>query len=1808
MKIKHIIFIIASTWLFFTSMTSASQSPTAIVYDNLNRLIQVIHADGSITAYQYDAVGNRTRKIITTEVTLPVVETAAAAEITSNSAIVGGNVISSGGATVNERGVYWGASPNPETTGTKLQVGSGIGSFSTLLSGLAHETTYYVKAYATNSEGTAFGQERQFTTLPEILPITYFLQLMVSPSNAGIATGEGYYEEGGQIPLNAIPNDGYEFVNWTDEDGIVISAAANFVYTMPADDVTLTANFVEAGTGYAQLTITVICDLTEIPIEGAFVDLFGFEYGFWGETDQNGQVILPDVPPGQYDLNVFKDGYDWYWLDFEMGDEDMEIIARLDPYYFALSLAAIPPEGGTVEGSGEYFIGEEVYISAYEAENWIFGRWIGDTIFLQDDIEQPLNMITMPGHVLSLQARFYSTIYPTVEISLVNNSQPGQTIIDAIVFHDPGVDNSERGFVWSTFENPDLEYNEGSNVDQETGMGAFFIELSGLLQNTRYYVRAYATNSAGTSYSDQYSFHFWDYNDIVTDIDGNVYQTVIIGEQEWMSENLRVTRDAYGNNITRYCYDNNPTNCSHYGGLYTWHTIMNGESSSINNPSGVQGICPDGWHLPSDAEWTQLVDYIVEQGHPNEWGIVTGAGNALKSCRQISSPLGSECNSSEHPRWDSYEENHGFNEFGFSAFPGGHRRSNGNFYVLGNTGAWWSATETSAQAADCRTLSYSDGIVDNTYSYRVKVSGFSVRCVKDETTTVIIPNITTTSIFDITSSSATSGGNVTDDGGAAVTARGVCWSTSPNPTIDDNFTMDGNGTGEFTSYIAGLTPATTYYVRAYATNSAGTGYGEELSFTTDEAGAFSCGDLLLDPRDGNTYTTVLIGEQCWMAENLAYLPEVNSPNQGSVTEPRYYVHGYSGNSVAEAKATTSYQIFGALYNWTASLQVCPTDWHLPFADEWMQLIGYIEAQGFPNIDLPNSAGNALKSCRQVNSPLGADCSTLEHPRWNENNTHYGFDEFGFSAFPGSNRSSSGLFGSFGLVGQWWSATAGPNISARRFYLISSGGRLNYDNVPRETGFSIRCLRDESAQVNLPSVTTFSILNLTESTATSGGNVTDDGGAAVTARGVCWSTSQNPTIDDNITMDGSGTGEFTSYITGLTPATTYYVRAYATNSVGTGYGEELSFTTLNEVLLPTLITQNAIDISENSAVSGGSVFDDGGAEVTARGVVWSTSGEPSLEINEGLTQDGAGMGEFISYLTGLSAGTTYYVRAYATNSEGTAYGNEVTFTTLSSETYFNAVWQTPFNPMTFYIIGANIDEIPMQAGSEIGLFDIDPITGQEICVGAGVLVEPLVGDAYLEMIASMDDGTNPDQANGFTPGNAIIYKLWNSEIGEMSNVIANYPYPGYDESYTALGSAFVELLGLTVITQQISLQEGWNMMSFRVMPENWDMMHIVQPLIDQGLLFKVLDETGGSIFHLPFPPPNGQWSNTIGEMANTEGYYIKVHDHAMLDLEGYPVEAPLDIPLINGWNMISYPCENEQNAMAVVQPLIDAGILFKVIDEAGGSIFHLPFPPPNGQWSNTIGNFKSDKGYYLKATSNATLTIGCDGEAYQGHIPGNAPSRKSEFFVPVWQNNPFMPMHVALMPSENMIAGDEIGIFDGDVCVGSIVFDGDHNLPLIITTSQHEPDNSSVNGFTIGNEISIRYYDISTGNVSPAEIEIIDGSGFFDALGTLIGKLKATATNVTITSADAFAVDVVPNPFFDKLYLKLHLPDDGAISVECFNMLGQQVSLVQEMPLGKGMNRLTLETAHLEAGAYLLKVIYRSGESEQSNSFKVLKHN
>lgn len=241
-----------------------------------------------------------------------------------------------------------------------------------------------------------------------------------------------------------------------------------------------------------------------------------------------------------------------------------------------------------------------------------------------------------------------------------------------------------------------------------------------------------------------------------------------------------------------------------------------------------------------------------------------------------------------------------------------------------------------------------------------------------------------------------------------------------------------------------------------------------------------------------------------------------------------------------------------------------------------------------------------------------------------------------------------------------------------------------------------------------SLTTTVVTAIATTTAVSGGNITGDNGSAVTERGVCWNIATNPTTTGSHTSDGTGTGSFTSSLTGLSAGTKYYVRAFATNSIGTSYGNEVSFTT-NPLQSPTLTTTVASSITFSTAESGGNITADNGSAVTIRGVCWSIT--PGATIASAHTSDGSGTGSFVSSIAGLIDGTLYYVRAYATNSIGTAYGNEITFTTIvnpaANEVIIQAmafIPQTMTVPVNTTVKWRNRDSVAHTVTSDTAVWD------------------------------------------------------------------------------------------------------------------------------------------------------------------------------------------------------------------------------------------------------------------------------------------------------------------------------------------------------------------------------------------------------------------------------------------------------------------------------------------------------------------------
>lgn len=319
-----------------------------------------------------------------------------------------------------------------------------------------------------------------------------------------------------------------------------------------------------------------------------------------------------------------------------------------------------------------------------------------------------------------------------------------------------------------------------------------------------------------------------------------------------------------------------------------------------------------------------------------------------------------------------------------------------------------------------------------------------------------------------------------------------------------------------------------------------------------------------------------------------------------------------------------------------------------------------------------------------------------------------------------------------------------------------------------------CKKEE--EILAPVLTTSPISEITKTTATCGGNISSDGGATITVRGVCWSTLTNPTIADSKTTDSTGIGAYTSSIDGLAVGTTYFVRAYAINKIGTSYGNEINFST-NQATIPTISTIAVSSVTSTTANSGGNIISDGGSAIIARGVCWSMSGEPTIDSSK--TTDIIGIGEFTSNVIDLAASTDYNIRAYATNSKGTAYGNLVTFTTSIATV-----------PTISTIAVSSITKTTAESGGIITSDGGSPVTDRGVCWsttnnpivtgshtsnsnGEGTFTSSIVELTkntiyYVRAYATNNAGTIYGNEVSFTTSTDILDGL-NSETGLGSNL-------------------------------------------------------------------------------------------------------------------------------------------------------------------------------------------------------------------------------------------------------------------------------------------------------------------------------------------------------------------------------------------------------------------------------------------------------
>lgn len=521
----------------------------------------------------------------------------------------------------------------------------------------------------------------------------------------------------------------------------------------------------------------------------------------------------------------------------------------------------------------------------------------------------------------------------------------------------------------------------------------------------------------------------------------------------------------------------------------------------------------------------------------------------------------------------------------------------------------------------------------HTYYYRYLVDyGGKKDLITDHdqfTTTTELPVVQTVEVLPLDSISVRVSGNVISDGGVEITERGICWNTYGNPDLEDSYVVyETPGLGEYTCRITNLAASTTYHARAYAKNALGIPvFGDDILFQTGSTSSLPTvttveiinvtvsSAVCVSKVIANGGSEVTERGVCWSSTNLfpnlmdSYdssgtgMGSYNITMTGLEADTKYYVRSYAINTQ------------GVSYG---------------------ECLSFYTSDGLPTVTTvpvtqitANSAvggGNVIDEGASSVFERGICWSTNPEPT--------------IDNYHGNNGVGSGPY-SVNMNGLTSGILYYVRAYAKNLYGIVYGEVVSF--TPTD---------------GLPVVETTDVTNITSNSAVCGGNVREEGASSVIRRGVCWSTSHNPTTQDHDIPNGTGLGEFSCNITGLSSNTDYYVRAYATNAVGTVYGAEKTIPTLQGK--PTVTTAAVTDFTYNTATVVGEVINDGGATVTESGFCWSTSQNPTMEDSH--IEAGQGLGVFSAQLPNLHSDTKYYVKAYAVNDNGIAYGNQVDFTT------------------------------------------------------------------------------------------------------------------------------------------------------------------------------------------------------------------------------------------------------------------------------------------------------------------------------------------------------------------------------------------------------------------------------------------------------------------------------------------------------------------------------------------------------------------
>jgi hypothetical protein len=505
-------------------------------------------------------------------------------------------------------------------------------------------------------------------------------------------------------------------------------------------------------------------------------------------------------------------------------------------------------------------------------------------------------------------------------------------------------------------------------------------------------------------------------------------------------------------------------------------------------------------------------------------------------------------------------------------------------------------------------------------------------------------------------------------------------------------------------------------------------------------------------------------------------------------------------------------------------------------------------------------------------------------------------------------------------------------------------------------------------------------------------------------------------------------------------------------------------------------------------------------------------------------------------------------------------------------------------MNFYVSTASLDGVALQQGDIIGVFD------GTLCVGVGVLTEVLTGSNLLPIVVSRDDSFTPE-ADGYTLGNSATYRIWDASE-TMEYYYTSATYISGNNIFAVGATASLNLEGVRPVTQTVSLSSGWNILSSTVAPDNRSMMSVVQPLIDNGTLIKVQNEAGVALEYL-----GSSWYNFIGNMSVTEGYKVRVNANTSLNITGRPVESPLGIPLSTGWNIISYPFTNSQPALDVFDPLIDAGTLVKVQNEAGVALEYLT----GWGWIDNIKTIIPGEGYKVRTNANTTLSLSDDmGSNLKSTYTVTVP----EHFQPVYIGNGLDHMNIYYLRStiedDGLIPGDEVGVFDGEICIGYGILENTDHKYISLVASLDDPASVPQDGFVEGHPISLRIWSQRSGREFKVnELIPIEGSSkqYVKNGSSILSGSFSLSTSTILGEA-------YPNPSFDRTTFTFSLAEDDQVKLDIINSMGVVVRTIvnEELPAGHCVldwDNCSASGAKLKPGLYFYRFVTSDYSSTKS---------